>query len=43
MKQIRFLIHLNSTNPEIIKKSKQYLQELQNGFNIAVINGVIKL
>ncbi len=38
-----YFIHFNHTNPVINKKSKQYRQVVQNGFNIAVLNEVIKL
>ena len=36
-------IHFNHTNPVINKETKQYRQVIQNGFNIALINDVIKL
>lgn len=38
-----WFIHFNHTNPVINKKSKQYVQVLQNGFNVAEINNIIKL
>ena len=38
-----FFIHFNHTNPVITKKSKQYLQVIQNGFNIAEINKTFSL
>jgi pyrroloquinoline quinone biosynthesis protein B len=38
-----YFIHFNHTNPVINKKSKQYRQVIQNGFNIARIGDIIKL
>ena len=38
-----YFIHFNHTNPVINKKSKQYRQVIQNGFNIAALNEIIKL
>lgn len=38
-----WFIHFNHTNPVINKNSKQYLQVIQNGFNVAEINNIIKL
>lgn len=38
-----YFIHFNHTNPVINKETKQYRQVLQSGFNIALINDVIKL
>lgn len=38
-----YFIHFNHTNPVINKNSKQYLQVIENGFNIAAINTVIGL
>jgi pyrroloquinoline quinone biosynthesis protein B len=38
-----YFIHFNHTNPVINKKSKQYRQVLENGFNIAAINTVFRL
>ena len=38
-----YFIHFNHTNPVINKSSKQYLQVIRNGFNIAAINTVITL
>ena len=38
-----YFIHFNHTNPVLNKKSKQYMQVIQNGFNIARIGDIIKL
>ena len=38
-----YFIHFNHTNPVINKKSKQYRQVIQSGFNIAGINTVFPL
>jgi pyrroloquinoline quinone biosynthesis protein B len=38
-----YFIHFNHTNPVINKKSKQYRQVIQNGFNVAAINTVFPL
>jgi pyrroloquinoline quinone biosynthesis protein B len=38
-----YFIHFNHTNPVINKKSKQYRQVLQNGFNVAAINTIFPL
>ncbi len=38
-----YFIHFNHTNPVISKKSNQYRQVVQNGFNVAAINTVFPL
>lgn len=38
-----YFIHFNHTNPVINKKSKQYQQVINNGFNIAEINSILHL
>lgn len=38
-----YFIHFNHTNPVINKKSKQYRQVKQNGFNVAQVNTVFPL
>ncbi len=38
-----YFIHFNHTNPVINKTTKQYRQVIENGFNIAEINTLIKL
>lgn len=38
-----YFIHFNHTNPVINKKSKQYRQVVQNGFNVAAVNMVFPL
>jgi pyrroloquinoline quinone biosynthesis protein B len=38
-----YFIHFNHTNPVINKNSEQYRLVIQNGFNIATINDVMKL
>jgi pyrroloquinoline quinone biosynthesis protein B len=38
-----YFIHFNHTNPVINKKSNQYRQVVQNGFNVAAINTVFPL
>ncbi|MFZ1306524.1 MAG: MBL fold metallo-hydrolase [Ferruginibacter sp.] len=38
-----YFIHFNHTNPVINKKSNQYRQVVQNGFNVAAVNMVFPL
>jgi pyrroloquinoline quinone biosynthesis protein B len=38
-----YFIHFNHTNPVINKKTRQYRQVIQNGFNVAAINTVFPL
>lgn len=38
-----YFIHFNHTNPVINKKSKQYRQVIENGFNVASIHEIIDL
>lgn len=38
-----YFIHFNHTNPVINKKTKQYSQVIQNGFNIAHVNSIFPL
>jgi pyrroloquinoline quinone biosynthesis protein B len=38
-----YFIHFNHTNPVINKTSKQYQQVIEQGFNVAAINTVIRL
>ncbi len=38
-----YFIHFNHTNPVINKNSKQYQQVINNGFNVAEINNILRL